>query len=405
MRTVFALIAAVFALVICGPTHADGFVKANGSSLTLNGKPYRAMGANAPDLFSAYAGLGIKPEEKAARRQSMIDSILDAEKSKIAFFRFWATGFWPKDMQLYFDNPDQYWKSMDEVMSLCRRHHIKVVPSIFWNIVMWPMACEEDQSAIIDPNSKTYKAMHKYAKEIVTRYKDDTNVLMWELYNEGFLGADVQAEGRDAPPAEVYLPNPKLIKQKWTKADSLSTPIIRQFYVEMTKYIKSIDPNHLVESGDAGVRDCSKSLRESFPEQVWVRDTLRDHIASLLASQPEPLDVFCQHLYGSGSGKVDWQIVNNMTILDYNRYLIRAAEATRTPMYVGEFGQTNPSFKEDPKALYTRQFIDVMDKEGVALASVWAWHFPWQPENNVTSKTHPLLVKRITEFNKKYAGM
>ena len=71
--------------------------------------------------------------------------------------------------------------------------------------------------------------MYKYAKKIVSRYKDDTNILMWELMNEGFLGVDVQMEGRDAPPEGVYLPTTKIRKKTWKKEDSLTAPMIRQF--------------------------------------------------------------------------------------------------------------------------------------------------------------------------------
>ncbi|MHB1001482.1 MAG: cellulase family glycosylhydrolase [Armatimonadota bacterium] len=385
---------------------ADSFLKADGAKLTLDGKPYRAIGMNAPDLFSRYAGLGLNINEanKAENRKASIDSILDAETNKIAFFRFWASAFWPVEMQLYFDNPDQYWKSMDEVFALCRQHHIKLIPSIFFHHNLWPMICEENASAIIDPNSKTFKAMHNYAKELVTRYKDDPNVLMWEITNEGFLGADVQMEGRDAPGAGVYLPNAKLTKTKWVKEDSLTTDMLLKFYTEMTRYIKSIDPNHMVTSGDAGVRDCSQSLKESYPDQVWTKDTLRQHVSNLLASQPEPLDVTSQHHYGSNTGRIDTQVAD-MPVLEYYRTLIRAAHSVKVPLLIGECGQMNPTMKDDPSAKFTREFLHMTDKEGVALTCVWAWHFPSQPENTITSKTHPLLVKQISSLNTKYAGL
>ncbi|MCE5199521.1 MAG: cellulase family glycosylhydrolase [Armatimonadota bacterium] len=393
--------------ILCTAAFAGGFVKADGTGLMLDGKPYRAMGANAPDLFVAYsgAGLGVQPQDRGKERQRAVDAILDAEKNKIAFFRFWATGFHPIEMKLYFDNPNEYWKNMDEVFNLCRQHNIKLVPSIFWEIGLWPLICEEDRSAIVDPNSRTYKAMHKYAREIVTRYKDDTNVLMWELLNEGFLGADVQMEGRDLGGGDVYLPTTKLKRSKYNSGDSLTVPILKQFYIEMTTYIKSLDPNHMVESGDAGVRDCSQSLRESFPDQVWVRDTFRQHVGNLLASQPAPLDVFCQHLYGSLDPNFEPDQITKLSALDYFTCTIRAVDAARMPQYIGEFGQVFPSFDKDPDAKFARTFIDLMDKEGVDLASVWVWHFPWQPENNVTSQSHPLLVKRIAQFNEKYAGL
>jgi mannan endo-1,4-beta-mannosidase len=386
---------------------ALGFTRTESTKLLIDGKEYRAIGVNQPDLFTSYAapellGTHVNVEQANELKQKMIDAILDAEKNQIAFFRFWATGFWPRDMQLYFDKPDVYWEKMDEVINLCKKHNIKLIPSIFWHLDMWHMLCEEDRQAILNPDSKTYKAMYKYAKEIVSRYKDDTNILMWELMNEGFLGADVQMEGRDAPPKGVYLPTNKIYKEKWKKEDSLSAPMLRQFYIEMTAYIKSIDSNHLVTSGDAGVRETSQSLREKFPDQAWITDSLRQNMSNQLNAQPEPLDVFSFHQYVSFK---EPNKIGNLTYLDYYRCVIRTAHASLTPVFIGELGQIDPSFKDDPDAKWTRSAIDMMDEEGVALICLWAWHFPHQPENDLRSSTHPSLMKRVAEFNSKYSDL
>ena len=372
---------------------AQEFARAKLTNIMIDEKEYRAIGVNQPDLFTSY----VAPELK----QKIIDAILDAEKNHIAFFRFWATGFWPRDMQLYFDKPDVYWQKMDEVFALCKEHNIKLIPSIFWHLDMWNMICEEDRQAILDPNSKTYQAMHKYAQEIVSRYKDDTNILMWELMNEGFLAADVQMEGREAPPEGVYLPTNKLRKETWKQQDSLTAPMLLQFYKEMTEYIKGIDPNHLVTSGDANVRDTSQSLRESFPEQVWKVDSLRQNMSNLLESQPEPLDVFSFHQYGSFEEN---QKIGKLPYMDYYRCMILTAHASLTPILIGELGQLNPSFKDDHDSKWTISAIDMMEEEGVALICLWVWHFPHQPENDLRSSTHPSLIKRIAEFNGKYSN-
>ncbi len=395
------LIIAPIMLVIENKLIAQEFLRAELNKLVLNGREYRAIGFNKPDLFTSYSADEIfgQSSENNELKQKTISAIIDAEKNKIAFFRFWATGFWPRDMKLYFENPDIYWKKMDEIFNLCREHNIKLIPSIFWNIDMWPMICEEDRQAILDPNSKTYKSMYKYAYEIVSRYKDDTNVLMWEITNEGFLSADVQMEGRTAPPEGVYLPDNKLRKKTWKKEDSLPAPMLRKFYLEMTKYIKSIDPNHLVTSGDANVRETSQSLRESFPDQVWIVDSLRQNMANLLNSQPEPLDVFSFHQYGSFKENCK---VGNLPYIDYYRCMIRTAHSVLVPILVGELGQFEPSFKDDPDCRWTVSAIDMMEEEGVSLICLWVWHFPHQPENDIRSSSHPLLMKRIAEFNDRF---
>lgn len=381
---------------------AQEFLSTELNRLVLNGKEYRAIGVNKPDLFTSYSapelfGQSLESEDL---KQKTICAIIDAEMNHIAFFRFWASGFWPRDMQIYFENPDIYWKKMDEVFNLCREHKIKLVPSIFWNIDMWPMICEEDRQAILDPNSKSYKSMHKYAHEIISRYKDDSNVLMWEITNEGFLNADIQMEGREAPPEGVYLPSNKMRKKVWKKEDSLTAPMLRKFYLEMANYIKSIDPNHLVTSGDANVRETSQSLRESFPEQVWIVDSLRQNMSNLLYSQPEPLDVFSFHQYGSFKEICK---VGNLANIDYFRCMIRTAHASLVPVFIGELGQFDPSFKDDPDSKWACTAIDMMEEEKVSLISLWVWHFPHQPENDIRSSSHPILMNRIKEFNDKFS--
>lgn len=384
---------------------AEGFLQRDGARLTLDGKEYRAIGANVPGLFSDYSGIGFHIGQTfgtaEAARQNSLTAILEAERHKIAFFRFWASGFWPKEMKLYFDKPAAYWKAMDDLFALCRQHHVRLVPSLFFNSGLWPLICEEDYSALADPGSKTYRAMRQYAKELVTRYKDDTNVLAWELTNEMFLAAEVNMEGRDAPGAGVMLG--QWHKAKHVLQDSLTTATILRFYRDMTKFIKSLDPNHLITSGDAGPRTTSVSLRESFPRQVWTPDTLRQNLASLLMSQPEPLDVLSLHHYGSLNRHEEPENMGVATCLEGLRVRIRCAHAANTPIFVGELGNTKPTLQEDREGAYLRAAVDLLEREGASLAAIWAWYFPWQKENNMTAQSHPAVLKRVAEFNRKHS--
>lgn len=383
----------------------DGFVRRDGAMLTLDGREYRAIGTNCPDLFASYAGIFYHLQQcfgtEEAAKQAMISAVQEAEKHNIAFLRIYASGFWPKDMRLYFDAPEHYWTRMDELMTLCRTHHVRLVPSIFFHIYLWPMICDEDYGAIADPNSKTYRAMHKYAAELVSRYRDDTNILAWELSNEVFLAADVNMAGRDAPAPQTMLS--ATTKTKLTVNDSLTTATILKFYGDMIAHIRRIDPNHLVTSGDAGPRTTSVSLRESFPTTVWTQDTLKQNLASLLTSQPEPLDLVSLHHYGSLTKNDDRENLGLTNSLEALRCRIRCCHAARSPVFVGELGNTEPTLRDDQEAGYVRAVIDLIEAEGVSLAAVWAWNLRLDPIHNVTAESHPALMNRITEFNRKYA--
>ena len=383
----------------------EGFVRRDGAKLTLDGREYRAIGMNCPDLFASYAGIFYHLRQcfgtQEAAKQAMIGAMHEAEKNRIAFLRFYASGFWPKDMRLYFDAPQQYWARMDELLSLCRKHHVRLVPSIFFHIYLWPMICGEDYRTIADPGSKTYRAMHKYATELVSRYKDDANILAWELSNEVFLTADLNMAGRDAAAPQTMLS--PTTKTKLTVNDSLTTATILKFYGDMTAHIRRIDRSHLVTSGDAGPRTTSVSLRENFTTPVWTQDTLRQNLASLLTSQPEPLDLVSLHHYGSLTKNDERENLGLTNSLEALRRRIRCCHAARRPVFVGELGNTEPTLRDDREAGYVRAAIDLIEAEGGSLAAVWAWHLRLDPIHNVTAQSHPALMRRIAEFNGKYA--
>lgn len=403
-RTISTL--GILVLLFCAEGRAgDGFVRREGARLVLNGQPYRAVGMNTPDLFATYAGIFFHLDSTFgtpdAARQYIVRAVEEAEKHQVAFLRFYASGFWPKDMQLYFDSPGRYWAAMDGVMALCRKHHVRLVPSIFFHIALWPLLCGEDYASLADPKSRTYAAMHKYATELVSRYKDDTNILAWELTNEMVLAADVNMAGRDAPGPYVMLK--PTTKTKLTVKDSFTTATILEFYRDMTAHIRQIDPNHLVTSGDAGPRNTSVSLRENFPTAVWTPDTPRQYLASLLSTQPEPLDLISLHHYGSLVKTGATEGVGQAQGLEALRCLIHAVHAAQSPLFIGELGNTSPTLQEDTQAKYVRSAIDLIEAEGVSLAAVWAWYMQVSPPHNVTAETHPDLLERIAQFNRKYA--
>ena len=75
-------------------------------------------------------------------------------------------------------------------------------------------------------------AFKRYVKEIVTRYKDSSAVMAWELANEPRCGADGT---RNLP-----------------KSDSCGPELLSSWIDEMSTYIKSLDPDHLVTWGGEG---------------------------------------------------------------------------------------------------------------------------------------------------------
>lgn len=396
----------LLAVCMCGPTMAEGFVKTDGHRLTLDGREYRAIGVNIPHLHQAYLGTwfhigqiyGSAEQAKAA----MVAAIEDMEQHGLAFVRFFADPGYPKDRAMLYDkDPEKYWQGMDELFALCRQHGVKLIPSL--QTIPGPYGIfGETGQAILDPNSRTYEAVHRYITEFVTRYRDDPTVLMWELLNEGMLRCDVEMVNRKLLPAGVYPPG-ATVREEGTLEDSLTWDMMLKLYREHAALIKSLDSNHLVTSGDAGVRPECTSRRETFPNFKFRRDSWREWLGNNLLSQPEPLDVFSFHFYGShepGGPNEAWQELDAVEAL---RRIARLAHAAGAPLFIGEMG-TSPNNTSDPQSEWLCRAIDALEEEGASLMALWVWHFKWQPEYTLDSAAYPQLVARAQAFNAKYAG-
>ena len=385
---------------------AEEFVRTHGTQLTLSGQPYRAIGVNVPHLAQGYMGTWHHWRQiygtRDKMRQAIVEAVLDAERHQVAFIRFFASPGYPKNTaDLYLKDKDEYWRQMDELFDFCRNHNIKLVPSL-GVVFKWNWDCGEYQTALLDPNSKTYEATYRYVREFVTRYRNDPNVLMWERENEAFLHADVNMKGHQGKPKGLYPAGSQAYRETCVLEDSLRFDMLVQFYKDMTAFIKQLDPNHLVTSGDSGVREESMCRRQTFPNFKWRDDTLREHLSNLLESQPRPLDVFSLHMYGNFTTR---RKVTNLPHLDFLRCRVLALNATQAPVFIGELGQADPHFQSDPEAKWTRAAIDMLDEAGVALMALWVWHFPWQDKdfNIPNGSSQPLLMKRVAEFNRAHA--
>jgi hypothetical protein len=383
-----------------------GFVTRQGSTLVLDGKEYRAIGVNVPHLHEIYNGTWFHSREKYGTpekaHQVALDAIDDASRSGLAFIRFFASPGYPKDQAMLYDkDPEQYWRQMDEMFAYCRERHVRLVPSL--QTIPGPFQIfGETGRSILDPQSKTYAWVHEYVRQFVTRYRDDPTVLMWELLNEGMLHADVEMQGRKLLPKGVFPPG-ATPREDGNNGDSLSYSDFTRLYREQTAFIKSLDANHLVTSGDGCVREECTSRRETFPNFKFRNDTWDEWVANNLASQPEPLDVYSYHFYGNDTPAGPKQPWAGLTPLEMMQRLVGATLATGRPVFIGELGAA-PNNRADPEGKWLVKAIDALETEKVSLMALWVWHFNWQPEFTMSSETYPEVVRRAGAFNAAHAG-
>ncbi|MBT3296698.1 MAG: cellulase family glycosylhydrolase [Verrucomicrobia bacterium] len=366
------------------------------------------MGVNTINLHLSYARKwfhdGIYRRDGEDPREMMLNGLDDAQKHGFRYVRFFAGPGYPKTMDLfYLKDKDAYWENMDAVVEECRKRDLKLVPS-FGVVSTFSGYHGEPAQAVLDPNSKGHKGSYGYIEEFVTRYRDDPTILMWEIQNELMLHADVNMAGKGVNPG-VFTEG-KAPRAKKTIEDSLSYDQIVRIYKEMTAFIKSIDKNHLVTSGDSRVRPECTSRRETFPDFTYRTDTLDEWIANNINSQPAPLDVYSLHMYGpygvGGKGEVKQMgCANNMELFEKT---ITAMHDSGRPVFIGEFGKNY----EDGKDTDPQDVLDMMkmfDRSGVSLMCFWAWHFKWQKATfNATSESQPELARAFRALSEKYGN-
>ena len=111
---------------------------------------------------------------------------------------------------VYADDPAYFLKTLDTFMGVCAKHKIKFVPALFDDCAFginsdpkigkqpeplkgwyaWAWSPSPGHSMVTD--STTYPTLEKYVAAVITRFKNDDGILMWDLYNEptnGGLGA------------------------------------------------------------------------------------------------------------------------------------------------------------------------------------------------------------------------
>ena len=111
---------------------------------------------------------------------------------------------------VYEDDPAYFLKTLDTFMEICAKHKIKFVPALFDDCVFgitfepkvgkqsaplsgwyaWDWSPSPGHRMVID--STTHPKLEHYVNAVMTRFKNDSRILFWDLYNEptnGGLGS------------------------------------------------------------------------------------------------------------------------------------------------------------------------------------------------------------------------
>jgi len=323
------------------------------ATVRKEGRAYRGIGVNYFDCFLRTLKNGDDTSYDAGF------AVL-AEKG-IPFVRFCATGFWPKDMQLYQSDRAEYFRRLDGVVHAAEKHGIGLIPSLFWTVGTVPDLVHEPIDQWGNRQSKTHEWMREYVREVVTRYRQSPAIWAWEFGNEYGLVENLPNASQHREPVHPQLGT----AAARTEHDDLTVEMVRTAFAAFAAEVRKYDPDRLITSGDAFPR---VSLWHQWKEGSWTHDTPEQFSEMLAGEAPDPVNLISVHAYGED-----------------DRRIPAAMEVSRRigkPLFVGEFGAPGET-PETEKVC--RRLLDAVLAEGVPLAALWVFDLTNQKDLNITA--------------------
>ncbi|KAG9074207.1 hypothetical protein FRC06_010843, partial [Ceratobasidium sp. 370] len=318
------------------PPASTGFVKTSGQKFTLNGSTYTVVGSNAywmaqlsttADITTAYNDL-----KNSGLTTLRTWGFNDVTSPSGTYYQLWSgsTG----TLNTGADGLGRF----DVVVSSAKAAGIRLIVALTNNWsdyggmdVYVKQILGSSNHDLFYTDATVKAAFKKYINGFVSRYKDEPTILGWELANE-----------------------PRCKGSTGTWSGTCTTATITNWATEMSAYIKSIDPNHLVGLGDEGFYN-----QPSGPNYPYQGGEGVDFDANLKIST---LDFGTFHAY-PGS----WGQSANATLWGVQWIKDHAAsqKAANKPVIIEEFGVTS-----DQVNTYT-QWYNAVISSGLTGDLIW----------------------------------
>lgn len=357
MAALAIVVGAAFLLILKSPasdrTAPNAFVRTRGSRFVIDGRPFRFVGANVSVMYR---------DEDRAR---MPETLTRAAQLGIKVVRVWASGEggpsdigpvsdfadWPRTHPFRW-TPDQWneeaFVHLDRVIAEAARNNLKVQLCLvnWWRdtggvsqYLKWagiadaadnnfPFGINPDRAMLFYTNEDTRRFYRDHIQKLVTRrntvtgvlYRDDPNIFGWELINEG-----------------------QAVTSRW--------PERRAWIAEMSTYLKSLDPNHIVAPGDWGYRTAAER-----------REWLADHALP-------GIDYCDVHNYPRPDA--DSFVDSPQALKEFIDNRAAAAFSLGKPLVFGEFGMGVEGYKEFSQLDWFRAYFDANARAGIGGAMFW----------------------------------
>ena len=332
---------------------ASAFVRQRGGRFFVGNRPFRFVGANVAVMY--------RDEDRA----QMPETLRQAAQAGIKVVRVWAFGEggpndvkpmadladWPRNHPFRWA-PGQWneeaFVELDKVIAEAAKNKIYVQLCLtnWWRdtggvtqYLRWagindaaddryPFGINNEKAILFYSNPETRRLYREHLEKLATRrntvtgvvYRDDPTIFGWELMNEA-----------------------QVITGRWAER--------RAWFAEMSAYLKSLDPNHLIAPGAWGYR--------SSPER---REWLADHAI--------PTIDYCDvHNYPRDDH--DSFVDSPGALKEFIENRAAAAFSLRKPLVFGEFGMGVEGYNNSSQAEWFKAFFDGNAGAGSAGAMFW----------------------------------
>jgi mannan endo-1,4-beta-mannosidase len=352
------IVGAAFLFFGCGshsgrPSAPKGFAQTQGSRFVIDGKPFRFIGANVavmyrdedradmPETLKQAAQMGIRVVRVWAFGEGGPDDIGPladfADWPRTHPFR-WAPGQWNEEAFVHLDN----------VLVEAHRNNLRVQLCLtnWWRdtggvtqYLRWaglegaaersfPFGINPARAMLFYTNETTRRLYREHLEKIATRrntvsgvlYRDDPTIFGWELMNEA-----------------------QAITGHWAER--------RAWIDEMSTYLKSLDPYHIIAPGDWGYRSAAER-----------REWLADH-------RLPNIDYCDVHNYPRPDG--DSFVDSPNALHEFTENRAAASFSINKPLIFGEFGMSVTGHNGFGQSEWFRAFFESNVRAGSAGAMFW----------------------------------
>ena len=329
------------------------FVRQRGGRFFVGQKPFRFVGANValmyrdedrertPETLRQAAAVGIKVVRVWAFGEGGPNDV-----KPVADFDDWprhhsfrlAPGQWNEDAFVHLDKVIVEAAKNHMYVQLCLTNWWRdtggVTQYLRWAGIndaaddSYKFGINNEKAMLFYSNPEARRLYREHLEKLATRrntitgvlYRDDPNILGWELINEA-----------------------QVVTGRWAER--------RAWIKEMSAYVKSLDPNHLVTPGDWGYRTAAER-----------REWLADH-------QSPNIDYCDVHNYPRPDENVFVDSPTAMREFIDNR--AAAAFSLKKPLVFGEFGMGAEGHKGFSQAEWFRAFFESNVRAGSSGAMFW----------------------------------